>query len=252
MPPLFIEGDIMIYAAIVAGGKGSRMGLDIPKQFLMLGDRQVLVRTAERFLTCGEIDMVYVGVHAEWVQKFGEMCAEYGLDGSKLRIIEGGKDRTETVFHIVERIRLDNGITEEDIILTHDGVRPFVSRREIIDSIIAMKEQDGVTVSIPSTDTLLFSEDGSRIDSVPERAKLFRAQTPQTFRLAKLDIAYRSLTDEQKSRLTDTASVFISAGLPVGLIRGSERNIKLTTPTDLTIAEMLLEEDQLWTRNTLH
>ncbi len=235
----------MIYAAIVAGGTGSRMGMDIPKQFLMLGDRQVLVRTAERFLACSEIDMVYVGVHADWVQKFKEMCAKYGLDSTRMCITEGGKDRTETVFRIIERIQLDNGIRKDDIILTHDGVRPFVSRSEILDSIIAMEHQDGVTVCIPSTDTLLYSQDGSRIDKVPDRAKLFRAQTPQTFRLEKLCEAYSSLTDEQKSNLTDTTSVFIAAGLPVGLIEGSERNIKLTTPTDLTIAEMLLGDNNI-------
>lgn len=235
----------MIYAAIVAGGTGSRMGADIPKQFLPLGGTPVLVHTVRKFLECAEIDFVYVGVHSDWVNKFTEMCADSELDASRLRILEGGKDRTETVFRIVQSISAQHGVTAEDIILTHDGVRPFVSKAEILDSISAMEREDGVTVCIPSTDTLLFSQNGAHIDSVPDRSTLFRALTPQTFRLEKLASAYSSLTDEQKSRLTDTASVFITAGLPVGLILGSERNIKLTTPTDMRFAEMLLGDDNL-------
>lgn len=233
----------MIYAALVAGGTGTRMGENIPKQFLELGDRPVLLHTIMSFLAFDEIDMIYVGVHADWCESLSYLCTAHMLDMSRIRIVEGGDDRTDTVFKIVHHIEQENGIGEEDIILTHDGVRPFVSIREILESIVAMKDHDAVTVCLPSTDTLLFSEGGSQIDKVPDRDKLFRALTPQTFKLKKLRDAYASLSEENRFRLTDTASVFISAGLPVGLIRGNERNIKLTTPTDMTIAEQLLKED---------
>lgn len=233
----------MIYAAIVAGGTGTRMGRDIPKQFLELGGKPVLLHTIGKFLDISEIDLIYIGVHSDWCKALENMCAEHGIDMNRVRILEGGSDRTDTVFRIVRRIELDNGICTDDIIITHDGVRPFVSNNEIRDSINAMNERDAVTICIPSTDTLLFSEDGSDIDNVPDRSKFFRALTPQTFKLGKLKDAYASLSNEDRSKLTDTASIFITAGLPVGLIRGSEKNIKLTTPIDMTIAELLLGEE---------
>lgn len=233
----------MIYAALVAGGTGTRMGGNVPKQFLELGDRPVLLHTIMSFLALDEIDLVYVGVHADWYENLSYLCAAHMLDMSRIRIVEGGADRTDTVFEIMCMIEQDNGISDDDIIITHDGVRPFVSVREILESVVAMNDQDAVTVCLPSTDTLIFSEGGSQIDKVPDRSKMFRALTPQTFKLRKLRDAYASLPDEYRFGLTDTASIFITAGLPVGLIRGNERNIKLTTPTDMTIAEQLLKED---------
>lgn len=233
----------MIYAAVVAGGTGSRMGEDIPKQFLELGDRPVLLHTIMSFLALDKIDLIYIGVHEEWCESLYYICTAHMLDMSRIHIVEGGADRTDTVFNIIKMIEEENGIADDDIIITHDGVRPFVSIREILESIVAMTDHDAVTMCLPSTDTLIFSEGGSQIDNVPDRSKLFRALTPQTFKLKKLKEAYDSLSDERKLMLTDTASVFITAGLPVGLIRGNERNIKLTTPMDMTVAELLFKED---------
>jgi 2-C-methyl-D-erythritol 4-phosphate cytidylyltransferase len=233
----------MIYSAIVAGGKGSRMKSDIPKQFLNVGGKPIIVRTIERFFECDRIDKIYVGVHGDWLEQLGEMCMEYGLGTQRVRLITGGSDRTETVFRIISAIIAENGITDDDIILTHDGVRPFVSDEIISRNILAMESCDGVTTALPSTDTLLHSADGRVVDSVPERIYLYRAQTPQTFRLKKLFDAYNSLSNEQKSRLTDTASVFAAAGLPVELTGGSDTNIKITTPFDMELATLILKSD---------
>lgn len=233
----------MIFAAIVAGGTGSRMGADIPKQFLPLGGKPVLIRTIERFLSCGEIDLVYVGVHADWTQKLADDCRSFGLDMGRIHILAGGVSRDGTVRKIISEISKEYKISDSDIILTHDGVRPFVSREEIVKSIAAMEECGGATICLPSTDTLLYSEDGEVTRSIPERSKFFRALTPQTFRLARLIEAYSLLTPEQCEAVTDTASVFTLAGMPVKLIEGSPKNIKLTTPQDMRIAEFEITED---------
>jgi 2-C-methyl-D-erythritol 4-phosphate cytidylyltransferase len=229
----------MIYAAIVAGGTGSRMGADIPKQFLEVGGKPIIVRTIESFLANSNIDRVYVGVHSDWTEKLGAMCR--GLNMKRIGILPGGSDRNATVFKIVGEILREHEISESDILLTHDGVRPFVSQKIIDENISAMKNFGGVTTALPSTDTMLYSEDGGSITSVPERSKMFRAQTPQTFRLPELLAAYRSLDERQVSQLTDTASIFTSAGLQVGLVRGDENNIKITTPFDLKLAELIIQ-----------
>ena len=184
----------MIFAAIVAGGTGSRMGADRPKQFLTLGDRPVLIHTIERFLDCPETDKVYIGVHKDWVEELHSMCDDAGLDSSHISILAGGMNRDDTIRRIIKKITNEYEISDSDIILTHDGVRPFVSQKEIRDSINAMESCDGATVCLPSTDTLLYSEKGEHIDSIADRSKLFRALTPQTFRLKTLVSAYKALT----------------------------------------------------------
>ena len=234
----------MIYGAIVAGGTGSRMGADIPKQFLPLCGKPVLIRTIERFLSCGSIDIVYVGVHSDWTERLAEMCRENALDVSRIRIIRGGSDRNGTIFRIVDEIGRENGISDEDIIVTHDGVRPFVTPQEIEDSISAMRDFGGVTVCAPVKDTILMSESGRQTDSVPPREKLFRTLTPQTFRLKLLNDTRNELSEERISALTDTAGVLGAAGIAVGLVMGSEYNIKLTTPIDMKLGELILEESE--------
>ncbi len=232
----------MIYAAIVASGTGKRMGADIPKQFLPIGGKPIIVRTFERFLNVLDIDLIYAAVSGDWIEKTKDMCAEFGLDTKRIRLIEGGSSRTDSVYKLLCQIEQENGVADGDVVLTHDGVRPFVSEWGIIQSIEAMKHMDGVTLCCESTDTILYSENGEVIDKVPNRSKLFRAQTPQTFKLKTLLDAYRSLDDEQKSHLTDTASIFTSVGLPVGLIRGSDRNIKITTPFDMKLAQIMAQD----------
>ena len=231
----------MIYAAIVAGGSGSRMGADNPKQFLELDGKPIIIRTIERFVKCGKINKIYVGVHADWLDFAQGLIDEFSTEAD-VEIVKGGKDRTETIYNILEKIESENEISADDIVVTHDGVRPFVSVKEIEDSILMLKSFDGVTLCLPSTDTLLCSPDGIKIASVPDRSQLFRAITPQTFKLKALLSAYRSLDEKQKSSLTDTASIFTSAGLEVGLVQGSERNIKITMPFDMKTAELLLKE----------
>ncbi|MBR1751654.1 MAG: D-ribitol-5-phosphate cytidylyltransferase, partial [Ruminococcus sp.] len=164
----------MIYAAIVAGGTGSRMGADRPKQFLMLCGKPVLIHTIEKFLSCPEIDRVYVGVHKDWIGELDKMCRAAGLDTDKISLLSGGASRDDTIRLIIERISDENEISDSDIILTHDGVRPFVSQKEIRDSIEAMERCGGTTLCLPSTDTLLYSEDGEHIDHATDRSKLFR------------------------------------------------------------------------------
>lgn len=235
----------MIYLALAAGGVGSRMGADIPKQFLTLCGRPIIMRTIEKFLAYEDegpytIDKIYIGVHKDHISTLAALCREAGERFAKVVPIEGGQDRNDTIFRIVSEIENVSGITDDDIIITHDAVRPFVSERMITESIRAMSGYDAVTAAVSAADTIAFSRNGEVIYETPDRAEMFHLQTPQTFRLRKLIGVCSQLTDGQKKKLTDTAGMFTAAGVPVGIIEGSRDNIKITTPEDMALAEILL------------
>lgn len=233
----------MIYAGIVAGGTGSRMGADRPKQFIELRGCPILFHTLRRFLESPEIGTVYTAVHPEWLgytaELAGKMFQADELD--RLRFIEGGADRNASVFNIISAIERDRGISPEDILLTHDGVRPFADGEIIAENIACAREHTVCTTAVPATDTILMSGDGQSVTDTPDRSKLYHAQTPQSFVITEMLSAYSKLSDEQKSRLTDVCGIFTAAGIPVHIVRGSVSNIKITTPFDLTIAEAILD-----------
>ncbi len=228
----------MIFAVIAAGGSGTRMGAAIPKQYLPLNGKPIIIHTIEVFAACPFIDEIYVGADAQNTDKLYRLCSENGLDMNRIFIITGGSDRNSTVFAAADEMIRRHGLNENDIILTHDGVRPFVTEGIIRANIDALENFDGAATAVASSDTLFYSSsDGKTIENVPDRARMFRAQTPQTFRLKKLKEAYSSLSQAQKNTLTDTAGIFHLCGIPVAIVAGDEKNIKITTPYDLALAE---------------
>ena len=119
----------MIFAGIVAGGTGTRMGASMPKQFLDLCGKPILIHTIERFLGIDKIDKIYIGVHPDWTEYCFDLIKKYDLDLNKISIVVGGSDRNSTVFNIINEIIFENGSSDDDIILTHDAVRPFINSR---------------------------------------------------------------------------------------------------------------------------
>ncbi|WP_124098551.1 2-C-methyl-D-erythritol 4-phosphate cytidylyltransferase [Ruminococcus sp. Marseille-P6503] len=230
----------MIFAGIAAGGTGSRMGADIPKQFIELKGRPIIIRTAEKFLSQSRIEKIYLGVHNDWVGHTQELIERYIAAKERICVIKGGADRNSTVLKIINRITEDYGADDDDIILTHDAVRPFVTDKIINDNIEAALSGKPCTTAVKATDTILYSENGTEIESTLRRSCLYHAQTPQSFNIQAFVNAYSGLTDEQKASLTDACGVFNGAGIPVSIIEGDLSNIKITTPYDLKIAGALL------------
>lgn len=129
----------MIFAGIVAGGCGSRVkSAVIPKQFIEIGGVPIIVRTVMAFLAVDSIDVVYVGIKPDWHEYTDELFERFGIDKKRVKVIDGGADRNETVINIANAIVADHRENEEDIILTHDAVRPFVTEKIIKDNIEAM------------------------------------------------------------------------------------------------------------------
>lgn len=231
----------MNYAAILAGGKGTRMGGDLPKQFLELRGTPILIHTVRKFVTCGEVNRTVVCVPAAYLDYTRELLGQYpDLDGA-VDVIEGGADRTGSLENACRYFADTFGTAEGDILITHDCVRPFVTHEMIRSSIEAARQYGGATAAVSCVDTICVSKDGAIIDSVPNRAELYSVQTPQTFRMREFCDILASLSAEEKSCVTDASAVFRLRGRAVAISQGSPSNIKITHPSDIAFAENIAE-----------
>lgn len=233
----------MIFGAILAGGVGSRMHMgDMPKQFLPLGDKPILIHTLEKFLTCSKFEAVYIGVHADWENHLKDLIKKHiptELLG-KVRTVCGGGDRNSTILNIVGAIEKDFGENEDNIIVTHDSVRPFVTLRMLEENIEYAQKYGAVDTVTSAVDTIVVSENGEIISDIPNRAKMYQGQTPQSFNINLLKKLYASLSKEEKEILTDACKICVVRNHPVYLVEGAYTNLKITTPGDYKIAQAMV------------
>ncbi len=234
----------MIISAILAGGTGTRMNLSsMPKQFLPLGDKPIIIYTVERYLKCRRIDRVILGVHADWVDYMQQLLEQFvPSELDRVKVITGGADRTETMLRLLNAIEEEYGKSDEHIVLTHDGVRPFFTQRMIEENIDAVYKYGAVNTVSPAIDTIVVSDDGKYISNVPDRTTMFLGQCPQTFRVSQLKAVYDSLTEEERQTLTEATKIYTMRGLPVYLVQGAVSNIKITTPADYKMAQAIAED----------
>ena len=226
----------MIYAGILAGGTGTRMGIsNLPKQFLELGDRPILIHTIEKFVLESSIEKIVVGVHGDWVSHAEDLVDKYlPLHKERIIITKGGADRNTSIEKIIEAIDAYRPLTPDDIVVTHDSVRPFITLR---------MNHDAVDTVVEAVDTIVESTNGQFITDIPNRAHLYQGQTPQTFRCKDFMDLYGSLSAEEKEILTDACKIFVIKGKDVALAKGEYSNLKITTVTDLKIAKSMIEKD---------
>jgi 2-C-methyl-D-erythritol 4-phosphate cytidylyltransferase len=223
----------MNVAIIAAAGQGTRMGGKRAKQFLELAGTPILIHTLKAFETCDAIQEIIVVLPETDVTSFISLANEYELQ--KLRgIVPGGATRAASVLRGLEA--LDSAAV--DIVAVHDGSRPFVTPDEIAQT-VAAAELDGAAILVAAeVDTIKEVRHGAVVKTVP-RDSLRRALTPQCFRYSLLRMAYRKV-DELDPALTDESSLVERLGVKVTFVEGSSRNIKITHPEDLVIAEALL------------
>ncbi len=219
------------YAIIVAGGKGLRMGGDVPKQFQLVGGRPVLMHTLQQFRNAIADLQIILVLPREQQDYWRERCRQYEF-GVEHRVADGGQTR----FHSVK-----NGLAlipdgEEGIVGVHDGVRPFASADLIRRCYAAAVEAEAVVPAVPVVESLRHEERGA-IDRKGYRL----VQTPQTFSIPLLKAAY---CQDYREAFTDDASVVEAYGHRVAMIDGIRENIKLTTPFDMVVAEALLAESE--------
>ena len=233
----------MNYGGILAGGIGRRMGRsDLPKQFLMLGTKPILIHTIEQFLVSSEIDKIVLAVPQNWKSYAEDLIKKY-CQSDDIDIISGGETRNDTILNICNHIKDTYGLNNDDIIVTHDSVRPFITQRIIKDNIEICKSTDAVDTVIPAYDTIVESKDNKKISSIPIRDYMYLGQTPQTFKIQTFIKVYSTLTNEEKNILTDACKMFVIKNKEVKIIMGESYNIKITTPYDIKMASLMLGEE---------
>lgn len=232
----------MVFAAVFAGGIGSRMGnSETPKQYLELGSKPVIIHTIEKFFINDMIDEIIVLCPKTWVAHTRDLIKKHLPEGKKITVIAGGETRNGTLEKAIEFIESNYETDEDTVLVTHDAVRPFLTHRIIAENVEAAVKYGACDTVIPATDTIVESADGKMITSIPERKRMFQGQTPQSFRLKELENVLASLTEDEKSILTDACKIFSIKNKDVYMVEGEVFNIKITYPYDLKVAHTLLK-----------
>lgn len=217
---------------VAAAGKSARMqGTD--KQLLELSGIPVLIRTLKAFEHSAAVSRIILVTREEIIAEIQLLCRKYMI--TKLSdIVVGGNDRHSSVMRGIERLS-----ENEDRVLIHDGARPFVTQKMISDCSAALETNDGAVCAVKINDTVKRSSDGKLIETTLDRSLLYAAQTPQGVRIS----AYRSAIEKigGAACFTDDSSVLEAAGYSVALVEGDTSNIKITTPSDIRLAQALLE-----------
>ena len=214
-------------AIVVAGGKGIRMNSEIPKQFLLLQDKPILIHTIEKFIHFDDIILV---LPKDQTTLWEEICEKYNFTIPH-NITEGGSTRFQSVKNGLEEVE------KNSVVAIHDGVRPLVSENLINSLVKEVREGIGVLPIIPVTDSIRKVEEGISIHV--DRSNLFKVQTPQCFLSPEIKEAY---SQNYSELFTDDASVFEAKGGQINTLLGEEKNLKITTEEDLKIADIFTRQ----------
>lgn len=235
----------MVFSVILAGGTGNRMGnTDMPKQFLTIKDKPIIIHTIEKFLSTPQFEKVIVLTPKMWIDHTKHIIKKHIGECDNIAVIAGGDTRNETIMNSIDYIEKNFTLDDDTVIVTHDSVRPFVTHRIIKENIDAAQKFGACDTVIPATDTIVESINKSTISAIPQRQNMYQGQTPQSFKAKNLREIYRSLSDEERDILTDAAKILVMKGQAVHLVNGETYNIKITYPYDLKIARSLLEEEE--------
>lgn len=225
----------MNYIVIVAGGKGQRMGNEVPKQFLLIGEKPILMHTIERFHEYDKTLKIILVLPEEQQNLWKELCNKYSFT-IEHQIVNGGTTRFESSLNGLSQIPEGN----DGLVGIHDGVRPFVS----VNTIKRCYDEAQLTCAaipvMPLTESLRIVEKNGNSKSV-ERANYYNVQTPQVFNIMMAKMAFAQPYQES---FTDDATVMEQFGCKISLVEGNQENIKITTPLDLKLAEILINEKQ--------
>ena len=222
---------------IVSAGRGSRMKADINKQFLKLKGKEVIAHTIDKFYNNKNIDEIVVVVKEDEADFFRRnIIDKYGY--KNIKIAFGGKERQDSVFNGLKAVN-----ERCDIVLIHDGARPFVTDEIIKNSIECAKKNKCVIVGVPVQDTIKIINKDNEVCDTPNRSTLWSIQTPQVFEYLSIIKAHK-IAKEKSYYGTDDSMLMEYLGYNVKVIEGSYNNIKITTPEDLKIGEEILNENK--------
>ncbi len=222
---------------IPAAGMGRRMGAEVNKQYLMLGGRPIIARTLELFERHPAIQSIYPIVPADEIDYFKERILPDCALSKLAKVVPGGKERQDSVRNGLQQLQID-GIKSDSVVLVHDGARPLLNPEHISTLIDTAILKRAAVIGVPVKDTIKEVEN-DQIVGTPERERLWQVQTPQAFRFELIFRAYQKAAQEDYLG-TDDASLVERLGVRPIMVEGDYRNLKITTPEDLAMAEALL------------
>lgn len=223
---------------ILAGGTGSRMGSDIPKQFIDIYGKPLIIHTLESFDMNLNIDYIAVVCKNDWKEDLEIWLRKFGINKVKW-IVDGGETRQASIYNALKEIK--DFCKEDDIVVIHDAARPLISQRIIDENIKGAKEFGAVDTVIPTADTIINSKDDKTINNVPIRKELYLGQTPQSFRFSKVLKAHEKAIENKKTDATDDCQLLLDLNEKVHLVKGDKLNFKITTFEDLMILKAIIK-----------
>lgn len=224
------------YTIIVGGGNGTRMGSEIPKQFIVLNGLPILMHTLYAFARSKTKQTLILVLNTSLIEQWSKLCKQYAFEVPHI-VVSGGSTRFHSVYNGLDYIKqhlIPNG---EGFVAIHDGVRPLISQEIIVSGFNKITNHPGgLVTAIPSKDSVRMLAVGAT--KALDRSTIFLVQTPQFF---PFKTAYKAYQQPYKDQFTDDASVVESAGYPIEIIQGDTQNIKITFPADLQLAEILMK-----------
>lgn len=223
---------------ILAGGTGSRMGSDIPKQFIDIYGKPLIIHTLESFDMNLNIDYIVVVCKKDWKEDLEIWLRKFGINKVKW-IVDGGETRQASIYNALKTI--EDFCKEDDIVVIHDAARPLISQRIIDENINGAKKFGAVDTVIPTADTIINSKDDKTINNVPIRKELYLGQTPQSFKFDKVLKAHEKAIENGKIDATDDCQLLLDLNEKVYLVNGDKLNFKITTFEDLMLLKAIIK-----------
>jgi len=230
----------MTVVAILAGGTGTRMNNVLPKQFIEINGKPVIVRTLESFLSNDKISRVYLAINMEWKDYCVELLKKWNMPLELINIVPGGESRFKSMYNVIDKVYRD-GFAEDNIII-QDCARPFVPKHVIDDLIESKNNYDMVTACTPTIETIVISSNLKIIEGMPPRSTTLLNQGPQIFNVKESKGMIDTLTEDEKLNFIEAGIMYFSKNKKVGIINGSPYSFKITTEFDLKLANLIAKE----------
>ncbi len=235
----------MNYAIILAGGVGQRMrNSGMPKQFLEVFRKPIIIYTLERFEDCLDIDKIVIVCNSSWIDYMQNLLKKFSIQ-KVVGVVAGGKDRQGSVENGIAFIEKE-GATDSDIVVIHDGVRPLIQKNIISENVrVAKKYGSAMTVRPVIESVVITNEDSAKFDDFKKRSDTYSLTAPQTFQLGILKKAYKDTENvNEPIPLLDAALAHTYLGNDIHIIKENNQNIKITTPEDYYILKAMLELEE--------
>lgn len=228
----------MNIAVVFAGGVGKRMGAELPKQFIEIDNKPIIIHTLDVFEKNENVDKIVVSCLSEWIDYLKELLEKYEMK-KVAAIVPGGETGQMSIFNGVEYAY--NNFSKDSIVIIHDGVRPFIDDQLLNKCIQTAKEKGSAVSCVPTTETFMVTDDNNRVIEIPERSKSLVAKAPQCFYLKELYNVHIQAQKDGILSAIDSCTLMNYYKKDINVVLTDYDNIKITTPKDIALAESIIE-----------